>query len=89
MNPADREFLIHPDMVGRLRRRGAAMVADNATVVGDVRLGRDVGVWFGVTIRGDDSWIEIGEESNAAESCGDEASGPGGDAEDAEADPAE
>lgn len=32
---------------------------------------------------------KIGEESNAAESCGDEASGPGGDAEDAEADPAE
>ena len=32
---------------------------------------------------------KIGEESNAAESCGDEASDPGGDAEDAEADPAE
>ncbi|MCA3007866.1 MAG: gamma carbonic anhydrase family protein [Phycisphaerales bacterium] len=51
-------------MVGRLKRRGAAMVADNAVVVGDVRLGRDVGIWFGVTIRGDDSWIEIGDETN-------------------------
>ncbi|MBX3461970.1 MAG: gamma carbonic anhydrase family protein [Planctomycetes bacterium] len=51
-------------MIGRLRRRGAAMVADNAAVVGDVRLGRDVGIWFGVTIRGDDSWIEIGDETN-------------------------
>jgi carbonic anhydrase/acetyltransferase-like protein (isoleucine patch superfamily) len=64
MIPELREFTIHPDMVGRLRRRGAAMVADNATVVGDVRLGRDVGIWFGVTIRGDDSWIEIGDETN-------------------------
>ncbi|MFN7669207.1 MAG: gamma carbonic anhydrase family protein [Planctomycetota bacterium] len=64
MIPEMREFTVHPDMVGRLKRRGAAMVADNAVVVGDVRLGRDVGIWFGVTIRGDDSWIEIGDETN-------------------------
>ena len=25
---------------------------------------RDVGIWFGVTIRGDDSWIEIGDDTN-------------------------
>lgn len=59
-----RQFLVHPDMVGRMHRRGAAIVADNATVVGDVRLGKDVGIWFGVTIRGDDSWIEIGDDTN-------------------------
>lgn len=64
MNPAERPFLVHPDMIGRLQRRGRAMVADNATVVGDVRLGQDVGIWFGVTIRGDDSWIEIGDATN-------------------------
>jgi carbonic anhydrase/acetyltransferase-like protein (isoleucine patch superfamily) len=29
-----------------------------------VRLGRDANVWFGVTIRGDDSWIEIGDDTN-------------------------
>ena len=62
--PESREFLVFPDMVGRFARRGAAMIADNATVVGDVRLGKDVGIWFGVTIRGDDSWIEIGDDSN-------------------------
>ncbi|HZN37218.1 MAG TPA: gamma carbonic anhydrase family protein [Planctomycetota bacterium] len=57
-------------MVGRLGRRGLAMVADNATVVGDVRLGADVGIWFGVTIRGDDSWIEIGDDTNVQDnSC--------------------
>ena len=59
-----REFLVHPDMVGRLRRRGGAMIADNAAVMGDVRLGRDANIWFGVTIRGDDSFIEIGDETN-------------------------
>jgi carbonic anhydrase/acetyltransferase-like protein (isoleucine patch superfamily) len=63
-DPASREFRVFPDMVGRIVRRGEAMVADNAVVVGDVRLGRDVSIWFGVTIRGDDSWIEIGDESN-------------------------
>lgn len=60
----DRVFRVFPDMVGRLRRRGNAMVADNATVVADVRLGNDVSIWFGVTIRGDDSFVEIGDESN-------------------------
>lgn len=64
MNPEQRRFLVHPDMVGRLHRRGAAMVADNAVVVGDVRLGADANVWFGVTLRGDDSWIEVGPETN-------------------------
>ena len=40
------------------------MIADNAVVVGDVRLGKDVGIWFGVVIRGDDAFIEIGDSSN-------------------------
>ena len=59
-----REFQIFPDMPGRLAMRGEAMVADNAVVVGDVTLGKDVGVWVGVTIRGDDASITIGEGSN-------------------------
>ena len=64
MNPESREFAVFPDMVGRLVRRGQAMIADNAVVVGDVRLGRDVGIWFHVTIRGDDSSIAIGDDTN-------------------------
>lgn len=63
MDPS-RQFQVFPDMVGRMRRVGGAIVADNAAVMGDVRLGRDVSVWFGVTIRGDDSWIEIGDDTN-------------------------
>lgn len=64
MNPEPREFPTFPDMKGRMLRRGGAMIADNAVVVGDVRLGRDVNIWFGVTIRGDDAWIEIGDDTN-------------------------
>lgn len=63
-DPHARQFQVHPDMVGRVRRVGAALIADNAAVMGDVRLGRDVSIWFGVTIRGDDSFIEIGAETN-------------------------
>jgi len=63
-DPTRREFRVYPDMVGRFIRRGAAMVADNATVVGDVTLSEDVGVWFGVTIRGDDAPITIGPQTN-------------------------
>ena len=59
-----REFRVYPDMVGRLVRRGGAMIADNAVVVGDVHLAEDVGIWFGVTIRGDDAAIHIGARSN-------------------------
>lgn len=62
--PAERVFHVHPDMVGRIVRRGEAMVADNAVVVGDVRLGRNVGIWFGVTVRGDDSSITVGDDTN-------------------------
>jgi carbonic anhydrase/acetyltransferase-like protein (isoleucine patch superfamily) len=64
MNPSPREFRVFPDMVGRLVRRGAAMVADNAVVIGDVTLGNDVGIWFGVTVRGDDAAITIGDDTN-------------------------
>ncbi len=60
-----REFRVYPDMVGRLKEtEGGVLIADNATVLGDVRLARDVSIWFGATIRGDDAPIEIGEATN-------------------------
>lgn len=43
---------------------GGAYVACNAIVTGDVSLGEDVSVWFGVTIRGDDAPITIGPRTN-------------------------
>jgi carbonic anhydrase/acetyltransferase-like protein (isoleucine patch superfamily) len=39
-------------------------VADGARVIGRVRLGRNVGVWFGAVLRGDNEWIAIGDETN-------------------------
>jgi carbonic anhydrase/acetyltransferase-like protein (isoleucine patch superfamily) len=39
-------------------------IAPTACLVGDVRLGREVSVWYGVVLRGDVSRIEIGARSN-------------------------
>ena len=39
-------------------------VADNATVVGKVRLENNSSVWFNAVIRGDNEWITVGENSN-------------------------
>ena len=41
-----------------------AWVADNAQVIGDVRLGEDCSVWFGVVIRGDTETITVGRGTN-------------------------
>jgi carbonic anhydrase/acetyltransferase-like protein (isoleucine patch superfamily) len=39
-------------------------VADNASVIGSVRLSDKASVWFNVVIRGDNELIKIGEQSN-------------------------
>ena len=39
-------------------------IAPTATVIGDVSLGEDTGIWFGAVIRGDKDRIEIGAGSN-------------------------
>ena len=39
-------------------------IAPTATVIGDVALGEDTGIWFGAVIRGDKDRIEIGTGSN-------------------------
>jgi carbonic anhydrase/acetyltransferase-like protein (isoleucine patch superfamily) len=49
---------------GRFRRVGAAFAADNATIVGEVELGADAGVWFGCVVRGDDAPILVGARTN-------------------------
>jgi carbonic anhydrase/acetyltransferase-like protein (isoleucine patch superfamily) len=46
------------------RLAASAWVADNAQVMGDVELGEDCSVWFGVTVRGDTDTIRIGRGSN-------------------------
>ena len=42
-------------------------IAPDAHVIGRVRLGRDVGIWFGAVLRGDNELIDIGEATNIQE----------------------
>ena len=48
---------------------GAYFIADGARVVGRVRLGRDVGVWFGAVLRGDNEWMKIGAGTNVQDNA--------------------
>lgn len=47
----------------------AAFVAPNATVIGDVTLGKDVSIWYGASVRGDMASITIGDYSNVQENA--------------------
>jgi carbonic anhydrase/acetyltransferase-like protein (isoleucine patch superfamily) len=46
-----------------------AWVAPGATVVGAVRLGPSVGIWYGAVLRGDGDSITIGARSNIQDGC--------------------
>lgn len=46
---------------------GSCWIAPGAHVVGDVRLGRDVGIWFGAVLRGDNEPINLGDGTNIQE----------------------
>ncbi|MDB5763819.1 MAG: gamma carbonic anhydrase family protein [Herminiimonas sp.] len=47
----------------------SAYITDSATVIGRVRIEANVSIWFGVTIRGDNDQITVGENSNLQEAC--------------------
>lgn len=51
-------YFPHPDL------SQAAFVADNATVIGRVKIAAGVNIWYGAVIRGDVERIEIGEFTN-------------------------
>ena len=46
---------------------GDYWLAPDAHVIGKVRLGRDVGIWFGAVLRGDNELIDIGSGTNIQE----------------------
>jgi carbonic anhydrase/acetyltransferase-like protein (isoleucine patch superfamily) len=53
------------DGVGpELPEDGAYWIAPTATLIGRVRLKKNASVWFGAVLRGDNDWIELGENSN-------------------------
>ncbi len=51
------------------RDEGAAFVAANATVLGDVTLAPGASIWYGAVLRGDDGRIYIGESSNVQDNA--------------------
>ena len=55
------------DAVPELPEEGRYWIAPDAHVIGRVRLGPDVGIWFGAVARGDNELIDIGAGSNVQE----------------------
>ncbi len=46
-----------------------AFLAENATLVGDVRFGPDCSVWFGAVLRGDINPVIVGARCNVQDNC--------------------
>ena len=44
-------------------------VAPNATIIGNVEIGRYSSIWFGTIIRGDNETMKIGEGTNIQDNC--------------------
>lgn len=44
-------------------------IADNASIIGSVRLKDQSSVWFNCVLRGDNDWLEVGERSNVQDGC--------------------
>ena len=47
----------------------SCFIADNATVIGRVELGKNSSIWFGTVVRGDVNYITIGENTNIQDNC--------------------
>ena len=43
---------------------GTYWIAPDAVLIGKVRVKPGASIWFGAVLRGDNEWIEVGEESN-------------------------
>lgn len=46
----------------------SCFIAENTEIIGRVKLGENVNIWYGSMIRGDINWIEIGDNTNIQES---------------------
>jgi carbonic anhydrase/acetyltransferase-like protein (isoleucine patch superfamily) len=45
----------------------SAFVAENAVIIGDVEIGPNASIWYGVAIRADINHVRIGQETNIQE----------------------
>lgn len=52
-----------------LPSEGDYWIAPDAVLIGRVRLNRNASVWWGAVLRGDNDWIEVGENSNVQDHC--------------------
>ena len=50
-------------------KNSTEFVAGNATIVGDVTLGKKTGIWFGAVLRADNDSITVGDGSNIQDNC--------------------
>ena len=57
------------DVAPEVPASGDYFVAENATVIGRVRLAERSSIWFNAVLRGDQELISIGEGSNVQEAC--------------------
>jgi carbonic anhydrase/acetyltransferase-like protein (isoleucine patch superfamily) len=57
------------DRVPELPGQKRCFIAPDAQIIGAVRLGEDVSVWFGAVLRGDGELIDIGARSNIQDGC--------------------
>ncbi len=48
---------------------GRFWVAPDVQVIGDVRIGEDVSIWFGSVLRADNDFISIGARTNIQDGC--------------------
>lgn len=55
------------DVAPTLPEDGKFWIAPGAHVIGDIRLGRNVGIWFGAVLRGDNEPLTIGDGTNVQE----------------------
>jgi carbonic anhydrase/acetyltransferase-like protein (isoleucine patch superfamily) len=56
--------IIRPFQSKSPRIASTAFIAENATIIGDVEIGPDASIWYGVVLRGDVGTIRIGARSN-------------------------
>ncbi len=47
----------------------SAFIAPNALISGDVKIGKNSGIWYGCVLRGDVTKIVVGENSNIQDNC--------------------
>lgn len=48
---------------------GNVFIAENSSIIGDVRIDKDANIWFGAVIRADGNYVEIGKGTNIQDNC--------------------